>query len=287
MCFTAKESEHAGKQVVPGIPSVLGGWASALLLVSAANALAGTVHYVDASCTNAAPPYTNWDTAARDIQSAVDVAAAGDTVLVTNGTYATGGRTVNGYALTNRVAIDRPVTVQSVNGPLVTVIQGYQVPGTTNGDSAVRGVYMTNNATLIGFTVMNGATLVTITNDQARPGTDLGHEGSGGGLWCEAASAVVSNCVITRNWACVYGGGGVYGGTLNNCTLTANWAAASYGMGIGGRGAGAYSATLNNCLLANNAALSGGAAYYGSLNDCLLTNNRAEYGGGAYLLTSP
>ena len=238
------------------------------------------VLYVDLNCAAPSSPYTNWSTAARDIQSAVDVAVAGDTVLVTNGAYVSGGRTVNGYALTNRVVINKAITVQSINGPLATIIQGYQVPGAINDDSAVRGVYMTNNATLIGFTVMNGATLVTVTNDETRPGTDPGHEGSGGGLWCESSSAVVSNCVVTSNWACVYGGGGVYGGTLNNCTLTANWAAANFGMGIGGRGAGAYLATLNNCLLATNVAFGGGAAWYCTLSNCTVTGNSAWNAGG-------
>ena len=61
-----------------------------LFLVVVSTALAG-VHYVDVNSTNAMPPYTNWTTAATNIQDAVDAAVVGDEVLVTNGIYASGG----------------------------------------------------------------------------------------------------------------------------------------------------------------------------------------------------
>ena len=109
---------------------------SAVLLVSALPAPAATL-YVNLNNPAPAPPYTNWATAAMNIQDAVDAAGDGDQILVTNGLYLTGGRVVFG-SLTNRVAVTKPVIVQSVNGPALTLIEGHQVPGTTNGDSAVR-----------------------------------------------------------------------------------------------------------------------------------------------------
>src|SRR5262245_10677553 len=92
------------------------------------------VLYVSLSSTNPSPPYATWTTAATNIQDAIDAAAPGDVVLVTNGVYASGGTVANGAALTNRVAVTKSLIVQSVNGPAMTFIQGYQIPGSTNGD---------------------------------------------------------------------------------------------------------------------------------------------------------
>src|SRR5436309_2309148 len=97
------------------------GWtlnvALALSLFSSGSALAA-VHYVDVNGTKATSPYTDWTTAATNIQAAVDAAAAGDEVVVTNGIYATGGRDGN------RVKVDKPLSVRSINGPQVTSIDG-------------------------------------------------------------------------------------------------------------------------------------------------------------------
>ncbi len=219
--------------------------------------------YVNATNPSPASPYTSWATAATNIQDAVDVAQAGETVLVTNGTYATGGRAIHGL-MTNRVAVDKPLVLCSVNGPQFTIIQGRQVPGTTNGNGAIRCVYLTNGASLSGFTLMKGAT---------RSAGDSLNEQGGGGVFCNVRTVVVSNCLVVGNAGASSGGGGL-GGTFYNCTFSGN--------SVSNSGGGTHSSTLYNCVLSSNAArLYGGGAYGCWLWNCALTRNASDSGGGA------
>jgi hypothetical protein len=217
------------------------------------------VRFVSVSNTAPVSPFTNWVTAATNIQDAIDAANAGDFIVVSNGVYNYGGRAVYGMA-TNRVVVDKAVTVQSVNGAASTIIQGV---GSSLG---IRCAYLTNGAALTGFTLTTGG---------SRSSGDLLLEESGGGIWCESSSAVVSNCVVGGNVAAQYGGG-IYQGTLFNCIVTNNRAQ---------NGGGTFSNTACNCtLIANHAQQYGGAAYQGTLNNCIITNNQAFLsGGGTYL----
>src|ERR1035438_5116817 len=106
--------------------------ATMLALLAAISTAHATVRYVNANSATPTPPYTNWATAATTIQQAVY--ASGDEIVVTNGTYAP-------------VTVTPSLTVQSVNGPNVTVI---------NGGGKVTCVTLRNKAVMVGFTLTNG-----------------------------------------------------------------------------------------------------------------------------------
>ena len=115
-----------------------------ITLLLTGSSLPAATHFVSLGSTNPTPPYTSWVTAATNIQPAVDVAVAGDEVVVSDGIYAT-DRALS-YSLADRVAVTKPLTVRSVNGPQATIIVGYQ-------DQAgfypmTRCVYLTNGASL-------------------------------------------------------------------------------------------------------------------------------------------
>ena len=222
--------------------------------------------YVTATSINPQPPYASWATAATNIQDAIDAAAQGApvSVVVSNGVYACGGRDGN------RIVVDGPLTLLSVNGPQFTAING----GGTN-----RCASLADGASLTGFTLTNG----------------YANGSDGGGVWGASTSAWLTNCTLAGNSAAGGSGGGANGVTLYNCTLCTN--SATYGGGAGSctlfgctltgnsatySGGGANYSTLSNCTLSGNSTTWGGGVYQGTLYNCTLTGNSAQYGGGAY-----
>ena len=201
------------------------------------------VHYV--STTGASIwPYCSWAEAATNIQDAVNAAITGDTVLVTNGTYTSA----------SEITVAKAITIESVNGREVTIV---------DGQNAHRCFHLGSSAcTLSGFTVTHGYVAAA----------------GGGGIYCGGTNPVISHCIISSNlavWASGTSGsgGGIYRGTLNNCTLSGNEADG---------GGGSCESTLNNCILTGNKAGAGGGSYEGTLNNCTLSGNEAISGGGSY-----
>ena len=234
-----------------------------------------TTRYADITGTNPIVPYLTWATAATNIQDAVDVATEGDTVIVADGSYSVGGRAVLGY-LPNRLAITKPITVRSVNGPDVTTIRG-QGPS----EPIMRGVWLAGGACLDGFTVAGG---YAKTENYIFPADGwFWEDGCGGGVFGENASAIVTNCLITGNLATIQGGG-VHGCTLVNCRLSGN-SACVFGY-TQTRGGGASVCDLLNCVLTDNFATgmsgcdTGGGACDSTLRNCFLSGNGAMFGGG-------
>jgi len=262
-----------------------------LIFLTCSKILADT-HYVSPAGGNT-PPYTNWSTAAHNIQEAVDAASGDDTVLVTNGVYASGGGTM--YDMSNRVLLVKAVSLQSVNGPGSTVILGAPDPETGNvGDYAVRCAYLTNGAELAGFTLSNGFTKRFGQNNvDCGGGSYLDNGGfisncviagnmagdDGGGIYI-LEDGMVINCRILGNIA--DDGGGVYcdsGGTIRSCVIVGNKAR---------RGGGTIYGNIENCAIIGNFAGSygGGGTYYGNVRNCTVMENTAwKYGGGVYRST--
>src|SRR5512136_198310 len=87
--------------------------------------------------TNPVAPFATWETAATNIQDAVDAAKNGDTVLVTNGVYNVGGQmtvtNAGGEVFGNRITVTNAIRLESVNGPLVTTIEGSYILNEENG----------------------------------------------------------------------------------------------------------------------------------------------------------
>lgn len=240
--------------------------------------LAQTNHFVWLGGGNVSP-YTNWATAARDINDAIVASAHGAFVWVTNGVYNSGGRRCGSYALTNRVLLDKGVTVRSVNGPSNTFIVGrWHVPGDPAnkfGPAAVRCVgFNHTNAVLIGFTLTNGATHHT-------GGAYDNYDRCGGGAWANIKYIsgtnypqvqTISNCAIAGNAAHDMGGG-MYWGILYNCRIIGNSANT-------GGGLGQYSVAYNCVIAGNSAANGGGGTAASSLYDCQVISNIAVGTGG-------
>ena len=257
-----------------------------LTILLAALSAFSTEYFVDASRPDDSGAATNWATAKQTIQAAVDLTTDGDTVLVTNGVYATGGAVSPPFdlygdgsfvtsALMNRVCITKAITVRSVNGAEDTVIRGSSDNG-GNGPAAVRCAHLASGAVLEGFTLTGGHTYADRSGGW---NADLG----GGAIML--AGAVLNNCVLRENSAIA--GGGVFcipGSILNNCLLSDN--TAGYAGGVAAMGG-----TLNNCTVSGNTArefsnqygnggIGGGIdlSNGGVLNNCIVWGNTANSG---------
>ncbi len=270
--------------------------------------------YVSPSGTHVSP-FTSWATAATNIQAAVDAASDGDSVLVADGTYDNGGAVTPAWphVSINRVMINKSITVQSVNGPAITII---------TGNGIVRCAYVGSNAVLSGFTLRNGRTnpmgsgidpngggaiinnTAIITNCIVQNNSG----GRGGGLYLYYPAPKCVDCIVENNSA-GYGGGvfnyfegtisdciirgndGEYGGGVNiqngllaNCTISNNYASWHGGGVHVSKAHSTYNTRVSNCFIRANTAAINGGGLYGSARplvmNCYVSDNIATNGGG-------
>ncbi len=185
--------------------------------------------YAALSNDNAAWPYERPETAATNIQDAVDaVYKDGGIVHVGPGTY----------ALRSRLLLSGKIIMKSDEGAEKTILQG----ATTSA-----GVHLSNGATLSGLTV-----------EKCRNGGDYF------GANIDVEDGTVSNCIIRSSATESYGhrGGGIAlrPGTLINSVVSNNFIATADGTTAynGQCGAGVYthgnigSSRIENCLIVNN-----------------------------------
>ena len=262
----------------------------------------GAANYVWQSGSQT-PPYTNWATAAHDIQTAVDFASTNyptyDTVVVTNDTY----------VITAQIAITNGITVRGFSGNAADVIVTRSSSATnrifflSHPDAVLEGVTVSNGLTTVSGAAYEGAgvymTTGTLRNcimDSNRR-LSLGN-GSGGGVYM--VGGLMTNCIVRNNsassvtsWCYTYGGG-VYaaGGAIRNCRIEKNaaYGVAGYGATYGG---GIYmtgSPDVWNCLIVSNSLMRDNGAYFkyeqgagvylggGSLIHCTVADNTGFYG---------
>jgi len=210
----------------------------------------GVDHYVNVSNSSPLSPYTTWARAATNIQAAVDVASAGETIWVTNGTY----------ELTSDIIVEKGIRVISVNGSEATII---------DGNNTVRCWLIRHaDAQVSGFTIKNGN----------------GYAGGGAGF--EQPGGLLSDCILVSNTATY--GGGVYMddiGHVRNCLIVHNHAS-SYGGGIFSWSTG----IVENCTVVTNRSdnCGGGVMLYqpgGIIKNSIIYHNYAPNAPDHYLGT--
>ena len=197
------------------------------------------------------------------IQEGIDAAADGvDDVLVKEGTYTGDGNRDLDFG-------GRAITLKSEKGPENTVIysegtavnphRGFLFESGESADSIVDG-----------FTIRNGMT-----------------GNHGGGIYCNASSPTIKNCIVAGNEADDFGGGiACENGSspnITDCVIMYN-SAGYYGGGI-------YcdygSAPITNCIITNNS-----AGFYGGgiftldcssvISHCTVIENESDKGGGIH-----
>ncbi len=249
------------------------------------------------------------------IQSAIDAASNGDTLIVMPGTYYE-NLDLKGKAITLRSVdptdpdiVSATIIDGSSSGSVIscvsgeardTVISGFLI---TNGSGTMYdtyneycggGMYISSSSPIVSYCAFSGISTgygAGIFCDSSSPVIDNctfydnAAEDAGGGVYNLRESPLISNCIFTNNTA-NGAGGGIRNlrasATVRNCTFTNN-VSGGVGGGIDSHCLGG-SPTIIDCTFNGNVSEKGGAIYniYSpkSINNCVFTGNRANESGG-------
>ncbi len=244
--------------------SLKAGVISLLLLLGSLSAQAQT-RFVSTTGINSNPASaTSWATSTTDLQGAINVSGITE-VWVANGIYkpttATGpdSRTIS-FAMKNGVSIlggfAGSGSTPDARSPLSSTLSGDIGTTDVNSDNSNHVIYNTGldaTARLDNFVITGGNANGTFTATV------------GGGMYNNASSPRLTNCLFVSNTATLNGGAmynssgsGIASPTLINCaflTNSANEGGAMYNYATNGTA----SPTLTNCSFGGNSATEGGA----------------------------
>jgi hypothetical protein len=227
------------------------------------------------------------------IQTGIDAAAAGDTVLVAGGTY-----------FEHDILLKSGVTLRGAPDAVGNVVVNGMQQGRVIDCNNVQNVVIEN-------LVIVGGEELTAWFDDAGAGvrclnasvriSDCRFTGNrasvGGGLGIRASSVIVERCEFAGNqaqhteWT---GGGGIWcrgsTGVVRDCTFTGNTA---FSVNLPGDGGGLFTESsflqISDCTFRDNSTGAGGGGFYSvyqdssRLVDCDFVENTAAWGGAAFL----
>ena len=292
--------------------STLKNWLSTILLTYAFSmSFSQTTYFVDVSRSDNAGAGTNWATAKRDVQAAIQLAVAGDEIWVRQGTYLpTHDPLGNVTPADNR---DKTFTlkegVKIYGGFLgnetllnqrdwknnLTVLSGDLGVANTRADNAyhvVVSVNLSSASALDGFIIANGYATAP-WQSSITVGSRVLYRYRGGGIYNINANTSFSNCTISNNSAdCTDTNDDAWGAGVNNefssssftnCIIDSN-SFLTGGNSFGVFGAGMIitggACTISNTIFSNNSggsgffdASRGGALYIVGTNTTTITNS--------------
>ena len=209
------------------------------------------------------------------IQSAVNAASNGDTVLIADGTYTGLGNVDIDFGGKN-------LTITSQHGPDSTIIE---CEGST--DPGHRGFYLHSGETtalISGLTIRNGDTI--FTSGVPNSGSGSGIETADSNLALTVQNCIIDDCLVDNDGLYNESGGiddeGGGSLTLTGCQVLGNSGSGIFTSGV--------SVALTGCTIAGNGYGGGLAAAYGSITvtNCLFVGNtrQGSAGGAIYSLES-